>query len=143
LFLFTKNILEGKPIKVFNHGNHTRDFTYVDDIAEGVIRASDDIATPNPDWDSDDPDPATSDVPFRIFNIGTNAPVKLDEYIAAIEDVLGKRAEKQLLPLQPGDVPDTFADVSELVKAVGYKPATPVRVGVAAFVDWYRRYYNV
>lgn len=143
LFLFTKNILEGKPIKVFNHGNHTRDFTYVDDIAEGVIRASDDIAAPNPDWDSDDPDPATSDVPFRIFNIGNNARVKLDEYIAAIEDVLDKRAERQLLPLQPGDVPDTFADVSELVKAVGYKPATPVRVGVAAFVDWYRRYYNV
>lgn len=143
LFLFTKNILVGEPIKVFNHGNHTRDFTYVSDIAEGVIRASDDIATPNPDWDSNNPDPASSNAPYRIFNIGNNNPVKLTEYIAAIESATGKKAVKDLLPLQPGDVPDTFADVSELEKQVGYKPATSVKEGVANFVAWYREYYNV
>jgi len=137
LFLFTKNILEGKPIQVFNNGNHTRDFTYVDDIVEGVIRASDDIARPNAEWDSDKPDPATSNAPFRLFNIGNNNPVKLSEYIEAIEAALGKQAIKELLPLQPGDVPDTFADVSELVKAVGYKPAMPVKEGVRRFVEWY------
>lgn len=140
LFLFTKNILAGKPIEVFNHGNHTRDFTYVDDIAEGVIRASDDIAQPNAAWDSARPDPASSDAPFRVFNIGNNSPVPLREYIAAIEDELGKKAIKQLLPLQAGDVPDTFADVSELMRHVGYKPATPVKEGVANFVKWYREY---
>ncbi len=142
LFLFTRAILAGEPIKVFNHGDHTRDFTYVEDIAEGVIRASDQIAAPNPEWSSDAPDPATSNAPFRLFNIGNNAPVKLSAYIEAIEDALGRRAIKELLPLQPGDVPDTFADVSELVKAVGYKPATPVKDGVRAFVDWYRAYYR-
>ena len=142
LFLFTKAILAGEPIKVFNHGNHTRDFTYVDDIAEGVIRASDQIAEPKPDWSSDAPDPATSNAPFRIFNIGNNAPVKLTVYIEALEDALGKTAIKEMLPLQPGDVPDTFADVSELEAAVGYKPATPVKEGVARFVDWYRAYYG-
>ena len=142
LFKFTRNILEGKPIQVFNHGNHTRDFTYVDDIAEGVIRASDDIARPNSEWDSDDPDPATSNAPFRIFNIGNNQPVKLAAYIAAIEETLGMTAEKQLLPLQLGDVPDTFADVSGLVKAVGYKPAISVKDGVRYFVEWYRGYYG-
>ncbi len=143
LFLFTRNILEGKPIKVFNHGNHTRDFTYIDDIVEGVIRTSDKIAEPDADWNSDNPDPATSNAPFRIFNIGNNAPVKLGEYIAAIEDALGMKAERELLPLQPGDVPDTFADVGELVEAVGYKPSTAVRDGVKAFVNWYREYYGV
>jgi len=143
LFLFTKAILAGEPIKLFNHGNHTRDFTYVADIAEGVIRASDQVAAPDPDWSSDTPDPATSNAPFRLYNIGNNAPVKLMEYVAALEEALGKRAERELLPLQPGDVPDTFADVSELERAVGYKPATPVRDGVAAFVDWYRGYYGV
>lgn len=143
LFLFTKNILAGDPIKVFNHGNHTRDFTYVEDIAEGVIRSSDQIAEPNPDWSSDNPDPASSNAPFRIFNIGNNAPVKLTEYIAAIEDAVGKKAIKELLPLQPGDVPDTYADVSSLVDAVGYKPATPVGEGVRNFVNWYRTYYGV
>lgn len=142
LFLFTKNILAGEPIKVFNHGNHTRDFTYVSDIAEGVIRASDNVAEPNPNWNSDDPDPASSNAPFRIFNIGANSPVKLTEYIEAIEEKLGKKAIKELLPLQQGDVPDTYADVSELVRSVGYKPATPVREGVARFVDWYRQYYE-
>lgn len=143
LFLFTKNILAGEPIKVFNYGNHTRDFTYIDDIAEGVIRASDKIAAPNQDWSSYDPDPASSNAPFRIYNIGNNSPVKLLEYIEAIEDAVGKKAIKDMLPLQPGDVPDTFADVSELVKGVGYKPATPVREGVAAFIRWYRDYYKV
>lgn len=143
LFQFTKNIIAGEPILVFNHGNHTRDFTYVDDIAEGVIRASDQIAAPNLAWSSDVPDPSTSNAPFRILNIGNNAPVKLNDYIEAIEDATGRKALKHMLPLQPGDVPDTFADVSELVRAVGYKPATPVRDGVNAFVAWYRGYYGV
>ena len=142
LFQFTKNILEGKPIQVFNNGNHSRDFTYVDDIVEGVIRASDQIATPNPAWDSKNPDPATSNAPWRLFNIGNNSPVNLIEYINAIEQVLGKQAIKELLPLQPGDVPDTYADASRLQQAVGYKPATPVTQGVAAFIDWYREYYK-
>lgn len=143
LFLFTKAILAGEPIKLFNHGSHTRDFTYVDDIAEGVIRVSDQAAAPNPDWSSDRPDPATSSAPFRIYNIGNNQPVKLTEYIEALEKALGKTAMRELLPLQPGDVPDTFADVSELEAAVGYKPATPVTEGVARFVAWYLGYYGV
>ncbi len=143
LFLFTKNILAGEPIKVFNHGNHTRDFTYVTDIAEGVIRASDDIAQCNPCWDSNNPDPATSNAPYRIFNIGNNSPVKLTKYIEAIEAATGKKAIKELLPLQPGDVPDTFANVSELQVQVGYKPATPVEQGVGSFVSWYRQYYKI
>jgi UDP-glucuronate 4-epimerase len=142
LFLFTKAILAGEPIKLFNHGNHTRDFTYVDDIAEGVIRASDQIAAPNAKWSSERPDPATSNAPFRIFNIGNNRPVKLMEYVAALEEALGRKAEVELLPLQPGDVPDTFAGVSELERAVGYRPATPVREGVRAFVEWYRGHYG-
>ena len=142
LFLFTKNILEGKPIPVFNHGNHTRDFTYIDDIVEGVIRASDDIAQPDPAWNSDVPDPARSNAPFRIFNIGNSSPVRLSEYIEAIEDVLGIKAIKELLPLQPGDVPDTYADVSELSQRVGYRPATPVKDGVVSFIAWYRSYYK-
>lgn len=143
LFKFTKNILEGKPIPVFNQGNHTRDFTYIDDIVEGVIRASDDIAKPNHDWDSNTPDPATSYAPFRIFNIGNNNPIRLIEYIEAIEAALGKNAIKDLLPLQPGDVPDTYADSSALEKAVDYKPTTPVTLGVANFIDWYRDYFKV
>lgn len=143
LFQFTRKILEGKPIRVFNHGNHTRDFTYIDDIVEGVIRTSDKIAEPNPAWSAHDPDPATSNAPFRIYNIGNNAPVKLTEYIEAIEEALDRKAVKELLPLQPGDVPDTFADVSELEKAVGYKPATPMKEGVRRFAEWYRGYYGV
>lgn len=142
LFLFTKHILAGEPIQLFNQGEHTRDFTYVCDIAEGVIRASDDIASANPDWNGDDPDPATSRAPFRVFNIGNNSPVTLRQYVEAIEDRLGKKAIKELLPLQPGDVPDTFADVSALVKAVDYKPATSVRDGVFRFIDWYLEYYG-
>src|SRR3954463_6348170 len=137
LFLFTKNILAGLPIKLFNNAEHVRDFTYVEDIAEGVIRVSDDVATPNPEWNSDNPDPSTSNAPFRLLNIGNNAPVQLTEYVEAIEEALGKKAIRELLPLQPGDVPNTFADVSALVKAVGYRPATPVRHGVASFVKWY------
>lgn len=143
LFLFTRCILEGRPIKLFNNGDHTRDFTFVEDIAEGVIRASDNAAQPNPDWDSDRPDPATSNAPFRLFNIGNNDPVKLTAYVEALEEALGKTAEREFLPLQAGDVPDTYADVSELVRAVGYKPATPVKEGVARFVEWYRSYHHL
>ncbi|MEM7300501.1 MAG: NAD-dependent epimerase [Pseudomonadota bacterium] len=143
LFLFTKNMLEGRPIQVFNHGKHTRDFTFVDDIVEGVIRASDDIALPNSDWDSSKPDAATSNAPYRLFNIGNNNPVSLMKYIEAIEQKLDVEAEKIFLPLQKGDVPSTFADVSALKEAVGYQPKTPVEEGVSAFVDWYRSYYNV
>ena len=142
LFLFTKNILADKPITVFNYGNHTRDFTYVDDVVEGVIRASDQIAQADAAWNSGDPDPASSNAPFRIFNIGNNNPVKLGAYIAAIEEALGKKAIVELLPLQPGDVPSTFANVDELMTAVQYKPATAVRDGVAEFVRWYRDYYR-
>ena len=140
LFLFTKSILAGEPIKVFNQGNHTRDFTYVDDIAEGVIRASDRIAAPDPAWDSSNPDPASSNAPFRIFNIGNNNPVKLSAYIEALEKALGRKAIQQLLPLQPGDVPDTYADASRLQAAVGYKPETTVEEGVERFVEWYLAY---
>ena len=142
LFKFTKSIISGEPISVFNHGNHTRDFTYVDDIVEGVIRSSDQIAEPSAEWDSSNPDPATSSAPWRIFNIGNNNPVRLISYIEAIEHALGKKAIKELLPLQPGDVPDTYADSSELCKAVDYRPATPVMEGVARFVSWYLDFYK-
>jgi UDP-glucuronate 4-epimerase len=143
LFLFTKNILAGKPIQLFNNGEHVRDFTYVDDIVEGVIRASDDIATPNPDWDAKKPDPASSNAPFRLFNIGNNNPVHLSKYVEAIEDTLGKKATRELLPLQPGDVPETFADISLLESSLGYRPSTSVTEGVAKFVSWYRSYFKV
>jgi UDP-glucuronate 4-epimerase len=143
LFVFTKNILADRPIKLFNNGEHIRDFTYIDDIVEGVIRVSDDIARPDPQWDSDNPDPATSNAPFRILNIGNNTPVHLTEYVEAIEEALGKKAIREMLPLQAGDVPNTSADLSSLIKAVGYQPSTPVREGVARFVDWYRDYFKV
>ncbi|CAD7035513.1 capsular biosynthesis protein CpsI [Pseudorhizobium endolithicum] len=142
LFKFTRNILAGEPIDVFNHGNHTRDFTYVDDIAEGVVRASDDIAVPDPDWDGAAPNPATSNAPYRLFNIGNSAPVNLSAYIEALEAALGRKAIRNLLPLQPGDVPDTFSDTSALESAVGYKPKTPVSEGVAQFVEWYLDYHG-
>jgi UDP-glucuronate 4-epimerase len=142
LFLFTKNILAGKPIQLFNNGNHVRDFTYVDDIVEGVIRASDDIATENPDWDAKKPDPASSNAPFRLFNIGNNNPVHLSKYVEAIEDTLGMKATRELLPLQPGDVPETFADVTLLESKLGYKPRTTVNEGVKRFVTWYRQYFK-
>jgi UDP-glucuronate 4-epimerase len=142
LFLFTKNILAGKPIDVFNYGNHRRDFTFVEDIAQGVVRAMDRPAQPNADWNSDAPDPGTSKAPYRLYNIGNNQPVELLRYIECIENSLGKKAQKNLLPLQAGDVPDTFADVEDLVREVGYRPATPVEEGVRRFVEWYVGYYG-
>ena len=143
LFMFTKNILEGKPIDVFNYGNHRRDFTYIDDIVEGVIRTMDHTAEPNEDWDPAQPDPGTSRAPYRIYNIGNQQPVELMDYIGAVEKALGKTAEKNLLPLQPGDVPDTWADTEDLGNDVGYQPATPVAEGVKNFVDWYLEFYNI
>lgn len=142
LFLFTRNILQGTPIQIFNHGNHTRDFTFVEDIAEGVIRASDMVATPNPEWNGDKPDPASSHAPFRLYNIGNSQPVRLGAYIEALETALGCKAEKEFLPLQPGDVPDTYADVSDLVGQLGYRPVTSVTEGVRRFVDWYLEFYG-
>ncbi|VAX08274.1 NAD-dependent epimerase/dehydratase [hydrothermal vent metagenome] len=143
LFMFTKSILAGEPINVFNYGNHRRDFTYVDDIVEGIIRILDQPAPPNPEWTGDTPDPATSLAPYRIYNIGNNSPVELMRYIEVLEECLGKKAEKNLLPLQLGDVPDTYADVTDLIQDTGYKPNTSVEDGVARFVDWYRGYYGV
>ena len=142
LFLFTRNILEGKPIDVFNHGHHRRDFTYVDDIAEGVVRIAERIAQPDPHWDSNAPDPASSSAPFRLYNIGNNQSVQLLRYIEVIEECLGRKAQKNLLPLQLGDVPETYADIDDLVKDVGYRPATPIEVGVRKFVDWFCEYYG-
>ncbi len=143
MFLFTKAILEGKPIDVFNHGRMQRDFTYIDDIVEGVIRTSDHTAEPNPDWDSDKPDPATSKAPYRIYNIGNNNPVELMHLIETIESSLGRTAEKRMLDLQPGDVPATYANVDALVKDVGFAPKTPIETGVRNFVAWYREYYGI
>ncbi|HTL91586.1 MAG TPA: NAD-dependent epimerase, partial [Steroidobacteraceae bacterium] len=137
LFTFTRNILEGRPIDVYNRGHHARDFTYVDDIAEGVVRACERIAQPDPHWDSRAPDPATSAAPFRLYNIGNHQPVQLMRYIEVIEQCLGRKAQLNLLPLQPGDVPETFADIDDLVHDVGYRPATPIEVGVGRFVDWF------
>ncbi|HJF27783.1 NAD-dependent epimerase [Acinetobacter bohemicus] len=142
-FKFTKNIIEGKSIQVFNHGNHTRDFTFVEDIAEGVIRSSDQIAEPNLTWDSNHPDPSTSNAPFRIFNIGNSTPVQLIDFIRAIENSVGKKALIEMLPLQEGDVPDTLADSSALEQSVGYKPSVSVDDGVKQFVDWYRDFYQI
>jgi UDP-glucuronate 4-epimerase len=142
LFMFTRNILEGKPIDVFNNGNHRRDFTYVEDIAEGVVRAAERIAQPDPNWDSNAPDPASSFAPFRIYNIGNNQPVELMRYIEVIEECLGRKAQKNFLPMQLGDVPDTFADIEDLVQEVGYRPATSVEVGVRKFVEWFCEYYG-
>lgn len=143
LFIFTKKILAGEPIDVFNYGNHRRDFTYIDDIVEGVIRTLDHVAPTNPQWNGDEPDPATSKSPYRLYNIGSNNPVELLRYIEVLENCLGKKAIKNLLPLQPGDVPDTYADVDALINDVDYKPSTPVEVGIENFVKWYRDYYKV
>ncbi|HSX84176.1 MAG TPA: NAD-dependent epimerase [Cellvibrio sp.] len=143
LFIFTKKILAGEPIDVFNFGHHRRDFTYIDDIVEGVIRTLDHVAPTNPQWNGDTPDPATSKAPYRIYNIGSNNPVELLRYIEVLEDCLGKKAIKNLLPLQPGDVPDTYADVDALIEDVDYKPTTPVETGIDNFVKWYRDYYKV
>ncbi len=141
LFIFTRNILAGKPIDVFNHGRHRRDFTYVDDIVEGVIRVLDHPARENPNWDPQTHDPASSLAPYRLYNIGNNNSVELVRYIEVIEECLGKTAQKNLLPLQPGDVPDTYADVDALVEELDYRPDTPVEVGVKRFIDWYLEYY--
>lgn len=143
LFMFTKNILAGKPIDVFNHGQHKRDFTYIDDIVEGVIRTLDNIAKPNPAWSSDAPDSATSNAPYRLYNIGNNQPVELMKYIETLENCLGKKAQYNFLPLQPGDVPATYADIEALEQDVGYKPATSIESGIQRFVDWYRGFYKV
>lgn len=143
LFQFTRNILEGKPIDVFNFGHHRRDFTYVDDIVEGVVRALDHVAEPDPAWSPEAPDPACSSAPYRIYNIGNSKPVELMRYIEVLEQYLGRTSEKNFLPMQPGDVPDTFADVDDLVAAVSYRPSTPVEVGVPRFVEWYLDYYKV
>jgi UDP-glucuronate 4-epimerase len=143
LFLFTRNILADKPIDVFNYGQHRRDFTYIDDIVEGVLRVLDKPALPNPKWSGDAPDPATSSAPYRLYNIGNNRPVELLRYIEVLEACLGKRARRNLVPLQPGDVPDTYADVESLVKDVAYRPSTSIEHGVKQFVEWYRSYYGV
>jgi len=143
LFLFTRAILAGKPIDVFNHGRMRRDFTYIDDIVEGVVRVADRPAQPNPAWSSDRPDPGTSAAPYRVYNIGNNRPVELLRLIEVLEEALGRQAEKNFLPIQPGDVPATFADVDDLVRDAGFKPETPIEAGVARFVEWYRDYYHV
>jgi UDP-glucuronate 4-epimerase len=142
LFKFTKNILEGLPIDVYNHGNHKRDFTYIDDIVEGVTRTLDKLPEPNPQWNSDAPDSATSYAPYRLYNIGNNQPVELMRYIEVLEECLGKKAEKNLLPLQQGDVPATYADIDDLARDVGFRPNTPIETGIANFVAWYRDYYR-
>ncbi|HWS68416.1 MAG TPA: NAD-dependent epimerase [Steroidobacteraceae bacterium] len=142
LFLFTTNILAGRPIDVFNYGRHKRDFTYVEDIAAGVMATVDHIAKPDAHWNSDAPSPGTSFAPYRLYNIGNQRPIELLRYIEALEQCLGRKAQKNLLPLQPGDVPDTLADVEALTRDVGYRPGTPVEVGVRRFVEWYREYYG-
>jgi UDP-glucuronate 4-epimerase len=142
LFKFTKAILEDEPIDVFNFGHHRRDFTYIDDIVEGIVRCLDKVAAPNPDWDSDNPDPGTSFAPYRLYNIGNQGPIELMRYIEVLEQRLGKTAEKRMLPMQAGDVPDTWADVEALVADVGYRPQTPVEEGIGRFVDWYLSYYR-
>ena len=143
LFKFTKAILAGEPLQVFNYGRHRRDFTYIDDIVEGVIRVLDRPAPRNPDWSGNRPDPGTSAAPWRVYNIGNSSPVELLDYIAALEKALGRKAEMEMLPLQAGDVPDTYADVEDLVNEFGYKPQTSVEQGIQRFVDWYRSYFKV
>ncbi len=140
---FAQAITKGETIKVFNHGNHRRDFTYIDDIVEGVIRILDRPAPPNPNWSSDNPDPGTSKAPWRVYNIGNNRPINLMDYIGALEKALGKEAKKEFLPMQPGDVPDTWANVDDLVEQFDYKPSTSVEQGVVNFAAWYRNYFNV
>ena len=142
LFLFTRAILENKPIDVYNHGKMKRDFTYIDDIVEGVARLTDKVPEPNLAWNGDDPDSATSYAPYRLYNIGNNNPVDLMKFIGVLEDCLGKKAEKNLLPMQPGDVPETYADVDDLAEDAGFKPFTPIEEGIKKFVDWYREYYG-
>src|ERR1700722_5404560 len=142
LFLFTKNILAGAPIDVFNGGHHQRDFTYIDDIVQGVVAALDQVAAADPHWDSAAPDPATSNAPYKIYNIGNHRPVALLRYIEVLEQCLGRRAQKNMLPMQPGDLPDTWADVDALARDVGYRPSTDLESGVKHFVEWYLEYYH-
>lgn len=143
LFLFTKAILEGTPIEVFNKGRMRRDFTFIDDIVEGVVRVMSRLPQPNPNWSGDNPDPGTSYAPYRIYNIGNNQPVELTYFIETIENAIGKKAQKILMDLQPGDVPATYADVDDLMVDVGFKPATPIEVGIEKFVEWYKTYYEL
>ena len=143
LFVFTRAILAGEPIAVFNNGRMRRDFTYIDDIVEGVVRVLDSVARPNPDWSGQAPDPGSSSAPYRLYNIGNNQPVELLDFIAVLEECLGRPAKKDFQPLQAGDVPETWADVDDLVQAVGFRPTTPLREGLARFVEWYRAYYHV
>ncbi len=142
MFLFASKILAGEPIDVYNHGHHTRDFTYIDDIIEGVVRTLDTVAAPNPDWSGKAPDPGSSSAPYRVYNIGNNQPVALMRLIEYIEAALGRTAEKNFLPMQPGDVPDTYADIDALADAVGFRPSTPIEVGVERFIAWYKSYYG-
>ncbi|MEF3168185.1 MAG: NAD-dependent epimerase [Deltaproteobacteria bacterium] len=142
LFLFTKAILSGKPIDVFNYGKMKRDFTYIDDIVEGVVRVMDRVPEPDPDWSGASPDPGTSSAPYRIYNIGNNEPVELMRFIEILEETLGRKAEKRLLPMQPGDVPETYADIEDLERDVGFRPATSLEVGIPRFVEWYREFYK-
>ncbi|MBA3563415.1 MAG: NAD-dependent epimerase [Gammaproteobacteria bacterium] len=143
LFLFTRKILAGEPIDVYNYGDHRRDFTYIDDIVEGVVRTLDRVAEPNAEWNGESPDPGTSKAPYRVYNIGNHEPVELLRYIEIIEKCLGRKAEKNLLPMQPGDVPDTFADVDALIRDVHYRPSTPIEEGVERFIEWYLDYYGI
>ena len=143
LFLFTKAILEDRPIDVYNYGKMQRDFTYIDDIVEGVVRVADKAAEANPGWSGDLPDPGTSPAPYRIYNIGNNNPVELMRFIEVLEEALGKKAKKNLLPIQPGDVPATYADVDDLMRDVGFKPSTPIEEGIKRFVEWYKGYYRL
>ena len=143
LFLFTKKILAGEPIDVFNNGQHLRDFTYIDDIVEGVLRTTDKVAEPNSDWSGDTPDPASSKAPYRLYNIGNNQPVELMYFIECIEKALGKKAEMNFLPLQPGDVERTYADIEALSDAVGFRPETPIELGIERFVEWYKEYHGI
>jgi UDP-glucuronate 4-epimerase len=142
LFLFTKKMLAGEPIDVFNDGNHSRDFTYIDDIVKGVIRVADKIASPNPDWMSGQPDPGTSTAPYRLYNIGNNQPVTLMRFIEILEECLGKKSVKNYLPMQPGDVPATYANIDDLKEAVNFSPTTAIETGIEKFIKWYRSYYE-
>ena len=142
LFLFTKSVIEGKPIKIFNHGNHSRDFTYIDDIVKGILLASDKPSKANPNWDGTKPDPSTSSCPYRVMNIGNGNRVSLENYISAIEDELGMKAKRKYLPLQPGDVPDSLADLEMLTDETGYNPKVPYKEGISKFIQWYKSYYK-
>ncbi|WP_108682475.1 NAD-dependent epimerase [Methyloceanibacter sp. wino2] len=143
LFKFVQRILADEPIDVYNEGHHARDFTYIDDIVSGVVRAADKVAAPNPGWSGENPDPATSTAPYRLYNIGNNNPVQLMDFIACIEQACGRTSKKKLLPMQPGDVPETFADISDLANDMGFSPNTPIEYGIEKFVAWYRSYYGV